>query len=565
MNIKGKQKLLRAAFGDRVHVALEDGCLRVTGQLDNWADVVRACYLCAEKYSKIHVVNDIRFTGGKDESVRLPACTDSTLDGQRPDVLVIGGGITGSAIFRELTRYKLDVLLMEKGSDLAAAASSRNTGEIHPGVDLRKGSLKQHYEILGNRMYEELCRQLDVPFQRVGQTSVFTDRGLRIPAELLAWKRRTFDGTQGTRVIGKKELYQREPALAPGFKFAVYDWSAGVVCPYGITIALAENGVKNGGKVSLNTACLGMDVKGGVITAVHTNRGTLYPKVVVNAAGVMAEEVAQMAGDRFFSIHPRKGTNSILDKKVGDPIRGVAADPMQKINRQAHTKGGCVATTAYGNMLVGPDAIETWEKENFATDAKSISKTFAKQRQTVPGISERDIITWFTGVRAPTFEEDFILEKGRKTKNIVHAAGIQSPGLTAAPAFAPDVARMAVEGLGGAEKKKDFDPTRKGYGRLAKLDPTERDVLIRKNPDYGVIVCRCEEISKGEILDALRAPICVPTLDGVKRRVRPGTGRCQGGFCGPLVTSIIAEFLGVPVSTVTKDGGDSIMNFGVTK
>jgi len=565
MDIKGKQKLLRAAFGNRVHVALEDGCVHVTGELDDWGDVIRACYLCAEKYSKIHVVNDIRFTGGEDGSVRLPSVADSALDGQRPDVLVVGGGITGAAIFRELTRYKLDVLLVEKGSDLAAAASSRNTGEIHPGVDLKKGSLKQRYEILGNRMYEELCRQLDVPFRRVGQTSVFRNEGLRVPTAILAWKRRNIDGTQGTRVIGKKELYQREPALAPGFRFALYDWSAGVVCPYGITIALAENGVKNGGKVSLNTACLGMDVRDGVITAVHTNRGTLYPKVVINAAGVMAEEVAQMAGDRFFSIHPRKGTNSILDKKVSDSIRGVAADPMQKINRQAHTKGGCVATTAHGNMLVGPDAVETWEKENFATDAQSVAKTFAKQKQTVPGISERDVITWFTGVRAPTFEEDFILEKGRKTKNIVHAAGIQSPGLTAAPAFAPDVAGMAVEELGGAEKKEDFDPTRRGYGRVAKLDPAERDALIRKNPDYGVIVCRCEEISRGEILDALRAPICVPTLDGVKRRVRPGSGRCQGGFCGPLVTGIIAEFLGVPVSDVTKDGGDSIMNYGVTK
>jgi len=477
------------------------------------------------------------------------------LEGQKPDVLVIGGGITGSAIFRELTRYKLDVLLIEKGSDLAAAASSRNTGEIHPGVDLKKGSLKQHYEILGNRMYEELCKQLDVPFKRVGQTSVFKDKGLRIPTEILAWKRRNFDGTQGTRVIGKKELYMREPALAPGFEFALYDWSAGVVCPYGITIALAENAVKNGGRVSLNTACLGMDVQGGVITAVHTNRGILYPKVVVNAAGVMAEEVAKMAGDRFFSIHPRKGTNSVLDKKVSDPIQGVAADPLQKTNRQAHTKGGCVATTAYGNMLVGPNAIETWEKENFSTDAQSIAKTFAKQRLTVPGISERDIITWFTGVRAPTFEEDFILEKGRRTRNIVHAAGIQSPGLTAAPAFAPDVAEMVVEKLSGAEKKTDFDPTRKGYGRLAKLDIAKRDALIRQNPDYGVIVCRCEEISKGEILDALRAPICVPTLDGVKRRVRPGTGRCQGGFCGPLVQKLSPSFWVCPSAKSQKMAG----------
>lgn len=565
MNIRKLQKHLEEEFGGRVKVRQEDGCRVVTGELDDWNDIVRACYLCAEKFSKTHVVNDIHFTGGEDSSVKYPALRDDALEGESPDVLIIGGGISGAAILRELTKWKLDVLLIEKGSDLAAGTSSRNTGEVHPGIDLGKGSLKQHYEILGNHAFDTLCEELDVPFERCGQYACVKNPWLRLPLTLMAWQRRTVCHTRGTRIMGKEELYEHNPQLAPGYAFAVYDWSAGVVCPYALTIAYAENGVSNGGRVSLNTACLGMDWEDGKITAVHTNRGTVRPKLVVNAAGTFCEEIARMAHDRFFSIHPRKGTNSIVDKTDRGLIRGVASGALDKSNAKAHTKGGCIAPTAHGNLLVGPDAIETWEKENYETTRESVRASFDKQRRTVPTLTERDMITCFTGVRAPTFEEDFILEQGRKTKNIVHVAGIQSPGLTAAPAFAVDMAALCVKILGGAEKNESFDPHRKGYGRVAKMSLDERQKLIGENPDYGVIVCRCEEISRGEIIDALKAPICVPTADGIKRRVRPGSGRCQGGFCGPLVTQIIAEYMGESAETVTKDGGGSVINLGVSK
>ena len=213
---------------------------------------------------------------------------------------------------------------------------------------------------------------------------------------------------------------------------------------------------------------------------------------------------------------------------------------------------------------MGPDAVETPERENTATNAESIARVFAKQRITMPTLTEKDIITYFTGVRAPTYEEDFIIEPGRKTKNISHVAGIQSPGLTTAPAVAQDVAAYIAQ-LFKAEKNESFDPVRKAPPRLAEMNDAERAALIRENPDYGVIVCRCEEISRGEILDALRSPICVPTLDGVKKRVRPGMGRCQGGFCSPLVTKIIAEYLGVPLTEVMKGSGQSPIVFGSKK
>ena len=214
----------------------------------------------------------------------------------------------------------------------------------------------------------------------------------------------------------------------------------------------------------------------------------------------------------------------------------------------------------HDNLLVGPDAVETPERENTATNADSIARVFAKQKIAMPSLTERDIITYFTGVRAPTYEEDFIIEPGRKTKNIYHVAGIQSPGLTTAPAVAQDVAAYVAE-IFGAEKNESFDPVRKAPPHLAEMSDAERAELIKKNPDYGLIVCRCEEVSRGEIIDALNSPICVPTLDGVKKRVRPGMGRCQGGFCSPIVTKIIAEYLGVPITEVKKSSEQSPIVF----
>ena len=224
--------------------------------------------------------------------------------------------------------------------------------------------------------------------------------------------------------------------------------------------------------------------------------------------------------------------------------------------------------TVHGNLLVGPDAVETYEKENFATNPESIKAVFDKQKNTLPKLSERDIITYFTGVRAPTFEEDFIIETGRKTKNIIHCAGIQSPGLTTAPAIALDIEKMAIDFLKQTKeikKNENFDPVRKGIPTLNEMSDEERNAYIQKNSDYGVIICRCEEISKGEILDALNRNISVPTLDGIKRRVRPGMGRCQGGFCSPLVSKIIAEYKQCEISDVVKSTSKSTVTYGEVK
>ncbi|MCF0137192.1 MAG: NAD(P)/FAD-dependent oxidoreductase [Oscillospiraceae bacterium] len=559
MNIGKKEKKLRKRFGDRVSIALEDGCIVLRGELGSWSEVVEAGQLAAEPHGKIHVVNDIVCPGTEPQSMRLPSLRDTALEGKHCDVLIIGGGISGCSIARELSRYDLKILLLEKESDLAMGASGRNDGEVHPGVDLSRGSLKHKYIRRGNRMYDEVCRELSVAFRRVGQYACFEDRRLKPFIWLYAMKRKYIDGISDTYIASAKELREKAPNLNGSFAFAIANPSSGSVSPYNLTIAYADNAVENGAEISLNTAVLSMRREKGRIVAVETNRGTVYPEIVVNASGVFADVVAELAGDRFFTIHPRRGTNSILDRKCGARFAAIGSVVGAK-GTGSHTKGGGIVHTAHDNLLVGPDAVETFERENTETSAESIARVFAKQRITMPSLSERDIITYFTGVRAPTYEEDFIIEWGRKTENIFHVAGIQSPGLTTAPAVAQDVSRMLAERL-GASVNKDFDPVRKAAPVLRELSDAERDRLIKENPDYGIMICRCEEISKGEILAALRSPVCVPTLDGVKRRVRPGMGRCQGGFCSPLVVKLIAEELGIPVTEVRKASADAPIVF----
>lgn len=568
MNIRKTQKKLEKVYGKKISASFEDGSVILRGILSKWEDIVAACSMAVQKKPDIHVVNDIRLEGGELPPMRQPALKDKALDGLSPDVLIIGGGISGVSIARELSKWDLDILLVDKEADVAYHASGRNDGEVHPGIDLGRGTKKHHYIRKGNAMFDKLCDELDVTFERCGQYVLFTQKWLRPLVWFYVMWRKYHSKIEDSRIISGKELRRREPNANPAAKFAIYNPSAGSVCPYGLTIAYAENAIENGAKLSLNTAVQGMIVEEGIIKRVYTNRGTLYPRLVINAAGVFAEDVAEMADDRFYSIHPRRGTNSILDKKVGGAFHAIAGIKELSFEK-SRTKGGGVLHTAHGNLLIGPDAVETYEKENFSTNRESIDRVFEKQKKVLPSLSKSDIITYFTGVRAPTFEEDFIIEQGRRTKNLIHCAGIQSPGLTTAPAAALDIEKMAVsilsKGKGELREKLSYNPRRQGVPELRNMSREDRAALIAKNPDYGLIICRCEEISKGEIVDALNSPLCVPTLDGIKKRLRPGMGRCQGGFCAPLVTKIIAEHMKKPFSQVLKSGEGSVVCYGETK
>ncbi len=550
---------LTGRFGGRVSAREHDGCLVLEGALERWDDIVAAGLLAANRRRYDGLVNDIVFTGGKIPPMRLPALKDDALEDAAPDVLIIGGGIVGCAIARECSRYDMDILLVEKEHDVAMQTSARNDGMVHPGVDLLPGQIKRRYNMRGNRMYDDVCKELDVPFRRSGQYLCFLNKKLAA-ASFMAQIYYKLIGPYA-KFIGKRAFHLREPNMNPDICAALFFPAAGVVSPYGLTIAFAENAVDNGVRLSLDTAVTGMTVEDGGIRSVSTNRGTVYPKVVVNAAGVFSEEIARMADDRFFSIHPRKGTNTILDKKAAVRLMTIVSSFDTSSTKKRHTKGGGLVKTIENTELVGPDAVETYLREDFSTSAQSLTDVFERQSMTDPELHLRDAITYFSGIRAATYEEDFIIRKGKWTKNIVHAAGIQSPGLTAAPAIAEDVSRMTVELVKktrNAKKNPAFNPIRNGVVRANELTNEERDELIRKNPAYGEIVCRCEQISRGEVEDAINRSVPCDTLDGVKRRVRPGMGRCQGGFCGPLVLQIIAKETGKPFEDVAKSapGGE---------
>lgn len=548
------------------------GCVRLTGECDDWATIYKCGIAAVDKHS-LGVLNDVKLKGFHEEP-KKPTLKDNAIDGQRPDVLVIGGGIAGCSVLRELSRLDLDVLLVEKANDVATGASCRNDGCIHPGIDLHKGQLKLKYVLKGNEQYRQLVKDLGLELKPWGQTFIFSTHWENAIVSPLFWLKSKIIGVPGVKHLSPKQLKEMEPNPPKWAKGAMFMSSAGMISPYKTTIALCDNAIQNGARVSLNTIVEGMDVKDGKIVAVHTNRGTVYPKAVVNCAGIYSDVIADMAGDRTFTIHPRKGTDIILDKKkVGYALSSYARSyfaPLPKENQPenkeqvGHTKGGGVMRTVDGNILVGPDAHEVPSREDYSTSITDINNIIKKQQLAQPMLNKGDIITYFSGTRAATYEEDFVVRRGIFTSNIYEVAGIQSPGITAAPAIACDIRDWVKEDL-KAKNKTNFNPIYKHTPRLANLPEKEREAYIKKNSDYGEIICRCEEVSKGEIIDALNSPLKVATIDGIKRRVRPGMGRCQGGFCSPLVAKIIAEHEGIKIEDVLKGDEGSVVVYGDTK
>lgn len=567
-------KIRRAVNKIAPSVKVEEyrGCVRLTGELDNWADIYR-CGRAAVCKNSLGVLNDIKLKGFHEEPKR-PTLQDDAVDGQTPDVLVIGGGIVGCAVARELTRLDVSVLLVEKCNDVACGASSRNDGCIHPGIDLKKGQQKLKYVLAGNKAYTALAEELGLQLKRWAQTFIFSTKWENAIIPPLYKLRAKQLGVEGVRHLTPKQLKEIEPNPPRWATGAMYMATAGMVSPYKTTIALIDNAIENGAKVSLNTYVKGMKVENGKIVSVDTNRGTIYPKVVVNCAGIYSDVIADMAGDRTFTIHPRKGTDIILDKKrVGYALSSYARSYFAPLPPEArpdnkeqvgHTKGGGVMRTVDGNILVGPDAHEVPSREDYSTSMQDIDNIIKKQKLAQPMLNKGDVITYFSGTRAATYEEDFVVRRGIFTSNIYEAAGIQSPGITAAPAIACDIRDWVKQDL-GAKDNKSFNPVYKHTPRLADQPDSVREEYIERNSDYGEIICRCEEVSKGEIIDALNSPLKVATIDGIKRRVRPGMGRCQGGFCSPLVAKIIAEHEGVEIEDVLKGDEGSVIVYGNTK
>lgn len=563
MNIERRLRKLEKALKPSypsIIVTAKDDCVVLEGVLPSYEDVV-TCGQKAAKYGFYGVINNLKFANQKKQTIHSTSPADKSLEGTKVDVLVIGGGVIGSAILRELSKYELSSLLVEKEEDVAMEASSHNDGCLHVGLDLHKGSKKLEYLKRARKILPSLTEDLGVKIRLDGQSVAIADPWLFLAAPLLKLHAKINGVPGGLKICTKKKMHELEPNLSDKVSWGVFLPGGGSISPYLFTIALAENAIQNGAKVSLSTLVESMEVKDHRVTSVLTSRGRVYPKVVINAAGTMSDDIAEMADDRFFTIHPRKGTDIIMDKEVFPSLSktGITVFSLRGNNKKAHTKGGGIIPTIDENSLVGPDAKEVFDKEDFSVDRDSVDSIIGKHKNSMSKLSERDIIAYFAGERAATYEEDFVIQKGKWTKNIIHAAGIQSPGLTAAPSIAEDVAKWAGEIIGKTALKSSFNPKRTPILETRNLSDEERDALIKKNPSYGKIVCRCEEISEGEILDALSSPLPATTVDGVKRRVRAGMGRCQGGFCGPLVSLLIAKKLRIPLDEVKKKGEGKII------
>ena len=582
---KLKKKLQN--IDSNIEVFEKDGCIFLSGEVDEYIKVVKACELAVDKKRYLGVVNKIKVKGFK-QKVVLPAVNDLKYNKEECDVLIIGGGITGCATARELSRYNLKVLLVEKGHDVSSGQSSRNGGVIHVGLNFSLKSNKLRYCVRGNNMYQKLSDDLHVPFEHKGQVTFARTKleMLMLYITALGGKKK---GIDKLKMMNREELLKYEPSIPKWSIGGLLMGTGGITSPYKMTIALAENAIENGAKVLLDTAVLDMKVEDDLIKEVKTNRGTIYPKVVVNASGVYADDIAEMANDRTFTIHPRTGTDMITDKKVGymvntsmgktpftlspSQLKVIPNNPISRLkamikNMHSHSKGVGLIHSVDGNMLVGPNADEIMDKEDLSTNRKVFDNIIKVQQEVAPNFKASDVIAYFSGVRAPTYEEDFVVRQGIKTKNIFEAAGIQSPGLTAAPAIAEDLRIWIKDYLESIDVEvKDnlsFNPKRNYKPVLKELSLEERDKLIKENPDYGEIVCRCEEISKGEIIDALRSPLKVYSVDAIKRRVRPGMGRCQGGFCMPLVMKIISKEANIPMEEIVKSSENSTILFKET-
>ncbi|MCR5685962.1 MAG: NAD(P)/FAD-dependent oxidoreductase [Lachnospiraceae bacterium] len=476
---------------------------------------------------------------------------------QEYDAVVIGAGVTGCAIARELARYDLRICVVEKCEDVCCGTSKANSAIIHAGYDAKPGSLKAKLNVMGNSMMDELSRKLDFHFKRIGSLVVMYEGDDRKKLEEL-YDRGVKNGVENLRIIEKDELMKLEPNLADTAVAALWAPGAGIVCPFGMTVALAENAYDNGAEFMFDTEVL--DIKGFAsgyeITVRKTDSddaGTVCIKTrsVINAAGVYADEIHNMVSGELLNIRARRGCYFLLDKQSGNFVNHVIFTlPTEK------GKGILTSPTVHGNLIVGPDALDTEDKESTCTTAVELDEIRAAVNRNLKKPPMKTVITSFAGLRATEAGGDFCIGEVKDASFFFDAAGIESPGLSAAPAVGKTVAVEVASKL-GAKEKAEFKDSRKGIPEPASMTMEERNALIAQDPAYGNIICRCEGISEGEIVNSIRRSLGARSLDGVKRRVRAGMGRCQAGFCSPRTMEILARELKVPFDSITKSGGRS--------
>ena len=470
------------------------------------------------------------------------------------DVIVIGGGVVGCAIARELSKYELRIALLEKAADICAGQSKANTAIIHGGYDAKPGTKKAYYNVLGNSLFDTVCGELDVPYEwNTSLVVSFAEEEDKSIYDL--YDRGIKNGVPRLEIISREEIMRREPNISPEAHLALLVNNGGIVCPYELTTAYAENAAKNGADFFRSSPVTGLQHEGDS-WLVETPSQTYSCKAVVNAAGLYADEIHNMVSEDKLSIQPRRGEYYLLDKKYASAFHAAIFQVPSAMG-----KGILVARTVDGTTLLGPTAEDIEDKSDTRTTAFGLSKALEGAKRTWPNLPTRAFITSFSGLRSHCDRDDFVIGEVADEPLFFDAAGIESPGLSSSPAIGIEIADMVSKAL-KASKKAGFDPIRKGIPKFRDLSNEKRAELIAQNKDFSKIVCRCETVTEAEIREAIRRPVGAVTVDGVKIRTRAGMGRCQAGFCTPRVLEILSEELNIPMEAICKSGPGSRYVYG---
>ncbi|MCL2480704.1 MAG: FAD-dependent oxidoreductase [Spirochaetaceae bacterium] len=473
------------------------------------------------------------------------------------DVAIIGAGVIGTAIARELSRYNLKIVILDKENDVSVGTSKANSGIIHAGFDPEENTLMAKLNEEGNKMFDTISEELSVPFKRNGSLVVaFDDEQLEHINKLK--QRGINNGIPGLKILSKEELLKKEKSISQEAKGALFAETAGIIDPMLLTISFMENAVMNGAEYFLNFEVKSIKKEDGNYRVASQNNSVIA-KYVINAAGVFADKIHDMVAEPAFKINTRRGQYFLLDKEEGKVISSTLFPCPSKIG-----KGILVAPTIHGNVILGPASDDIPEREDVGTTEEILNKARTGARLLIPKITTRNNIRNFSGMRAEPSTDDFIIKEAAGAPNFIDVAGIKSPGLTAAPAISLYVVSILKEKGLALNKKESFNPIVKRKFFI-EMTEEEQSVLIKKNSLYGRIICRCENITEGDIVDAISRKPGATTMDGVKRRCRAGMGRCQGGFCGPKVQQIIARELNKPLEEIVLEKKLSYILTGKSK
>ena len=477
----------------------------------------------------------------------------------KTDVVVIGAGAVGCAIARELSKYQIRVMVVDKNEDVGGDASKSNSAIIHTGYDATPDSLESQLVVAANPMYDEIVKDLDVPFKRIGAIlPAFTQEQFdKLPEiKAKAFKNRVYD----VEYKSGAELLEIEPNLNPEVKGGLYIPRESIIDPFILVQALAENANENGVEFLLNAKVTDIKTENGKIKSVVTTKGEIETTYVINSAGLYCDEIAQMVGKAEYKVVARKGQFYILDKKTNCQVNYIVLPIPTKI-----TKGKLMCPTIHGNMLVGPTAEDQESKVDKSTSAEGLASIEKDVRNLIPNVNLRDTITQYSGLRPNRNPEGLHVDTYEDLYGYINLSGVRSTGLTLSVAMGKYVAQVMLNIGAPMTLKDNFIKTRKGIVKFSEQKRDVQDELIKENPLYGNIICRCETITEAEIMQAIHRPLGAKSVDAVKRRVRAGMGRCQAGFCGPKVLEILARELDVEPTEINKHNDGSYMVTGKTR